>query len=167
MVFVTDSKVGGFARSNLSVAPLADSINRHAPNDPHTVDVSPRSSTSDPATLTTRSRLPICRWLRSQTASSKTTHHTICTPLTFLHVHQLEFVNAPLADSIIEDHAPHDLHTVDVSSGSSSSATAEFVGAGSALNAASALHNAGTCIPCKFTLTKRGCNIGLGCNFCH
>eukprot|EP00928_Gymnodinium_smaydae_P050506 TRINITY_DN3406_c1_g1_i1.p2 TRINITY_DN3406_c1_g1~~TRINITY_DN3406_c1_g1_i1.p2 ORF type:complete len:170 (+),score=13.97 TRINITY_DN3406_c1_g1_i1:181-690(+) len=67
----------------------------------------------------------------------------------------------PLADSVDEDHAPCDLHTADDSPGSSASDTTEFS------NVGSALHGVGTCIPCKFSLSKRGCNIGLGCNFCH
>eukprot|EP00928_Gymnodinium_smaydae_P014113 TRINITY_DN15111_c0_g1_i1.p1 TRINITY_DN15111_c0_g1~~TRINITY_DN15111_c0_g1_i1.p1 ORF type:complete len:186 (-),score=25.44 TRINITY_DN15111_c0_g1_i1:230-787(-) len=70
---------------------------------------------------------------------------------------------APLADSVTEDHAPLDLHSADGSPELSISDTTptEF------LNAGSALHRVGTCVPCKFSLTKRGCNIGLGCNFCH
>eukprot|EP00928_Gymnodinium_smaydae_P014734 TRINITY_DN1541_c1_g1_i1.p1 TRINITY_DN1541_c1_g1~~TRINITY_DN1541_c1_g1_i1.p1 ORF type:complete len:463 (+),score=46.15 TRINITY_DN1541_c1_g1_i1:3-1391(+) len=62
---------------------------------------------------------------------------------------------APPADDI-DDHATHE-----DSSGSSISGTTEL------MNVGSALHREGTCIPCKFSLTKRGCNIGLGCNFCH
>eukprot|EP00928_Gymnodinium_smaydae_P030527 TRINITY_DN22681_c0_g1_i3.p1 TRINITY_DN22681_c0_g1~~TRINITY_DN22681_c0_g1_i3.p1 ORF type:complete len:192 (+),score=15.49 TRINITY_DN22681_c0_g1_i3:88-663(+) len=67
----------------------------------------------------------------------------------------------PLADHSVEDHAPSDLHAADDAQGSSMSDTTKF------LNVGSALHVVGTCVPCKFSLTKQGCTIGVGCNFCH
>eukprot|EP00928_Gymnodinium_smaydae_P014726 TRINITY_DN1541_c0_g1_i17.p1 TRINITY_DN1541_c0_g1~~TRINITY_DN1541_c0_g1_i17.p1 ORF type:complete len:167 (-),score=18.99 TRINITY_DN1541_c0_g1_i17:270-770(-) len=111
-----------------SVASLADSIiDDHAPQDLHTDDVSPRSSTSDPAEFVNAgSRLHTVDVSSGSSSSatagfvgagSRIEGSSVSNVDDKIQVANLSV--APLADSIIEDHAPHDLHTVDVSSRSS------------------------------------------------
>eukprot|EP00928_Gymnodinium_smaydae_P069839 TRINITY_DN5361_c0_g1_i4.p1 TRINITY_DN5361_c0_g1~~TRINITY_DN5361_c0_g1_i4.p1 ORF type:complete len:365 (-),score=35.83 TRINITY_DN5361_c0_g1_i4:115-1209(-) len=67
---------------------------------------------------------------------------------------------APPADNS-EDRAPQVVHTVENSVGWCIGSMTEFLSVGSAM------HHAGTCVPCKFVKTKSGCSKGRACQFCH